>query len=130
MSASASWDTGPCWEADGGEVGAWDDVEEGDTTGPDQEEATNEFAQMLVDGYLAGEAGMNAKRICILCHWASLAGMKGLVAEMALRLPQLHSVLSGSECEAFARGKSLATLIATPAAPGSFAEHCGSTDID
>ena len=86
MSASSVFDARPCWEeggVDAGDAVVWDDVgNPDDATGA--AEATEHFAQLLVDACLKGTTEVSAKLVCTLCWWASAAGMGGLVKDLAM----------------------------------------------
>ena len=65
------------WEELGCDTGHDADSEDADPV----EQATQEFADFLVDIYLSG--GLSAKQFCILCHYAAAGGMRRPVHDYA-----------------------------------------------
>ena len=64
--ASSSWDVAFHWDVAPEEM-AMDDEESLQLT------LGQEFVHELLDGYFRGV--MNARKVCVLCHWASLSGV-------------------------------------------------------
>eukprot|EP00969_Alexandrium_andersonii_P104688 4618663-Alexandrium_andersonii.AAC.1 len=88
MSSSHSWEQAPAvdpsssshvWERPGFDESRVDAEE----VPEDPQAAAGEcFTEMLTDMYVAGD--LTAKAFCVLCHWASLGGIKGPASEFSL----------------------------------------------